>query len=74
MIVSVQHVPLETLRRLAVQDPAQWADVYDDEMVRRHLHYRAWLAQTGRESESAGGAGDAAYDSALALHCYRHRT
>ncbi len=52
-IYSLDHVPIETLRRLAMEDPAQWHDAYDDEMVRRHPAYREWLESTARSDTPA---------------------
>lgn len=45
--VLYRDLPLEELRRLAAGDPAAWADLYDQEMVRRSDVYRTWLRDTG---------------------------
>jgi hypothetical protein len=47
-ITCVRSAPLEALRRLAIEHPAEWADVYDNESVRRSPIYQGWLRATGR--------------------------
>ncbi len=46
-IYSLENIPIEVLRRLAMEKPEQWADAYDNEMVRRHAGYQGWLKKHG---------------------------